>query len=96
MCTNPEHPNCFKNVPYNYGDGYWKLPSDEFRKCIQEAAPVSPGHPSRVRAAYRITLDRPPVPSEEDLALSYLKDDPARMKNFAWLLFNLDEFLFVK
>ena len=51
---------------------------------------------SAVDTAYRITLDRPPVPSEEDLALSYLKDDPARMKNFAWLLFNLDEFLFVK
>jgi len=49
-----------------------------------------------VDAAYRITLNRPPAASEEDLALSYLKDDPERMKNFAWLLFNLDEFLFVK
>jgi hypothetical protein len=51
---------------------------------------------SAVEMAYRITLNRPPAPSEEDLALSYLKDDPARLKNFAWLLFNLDEFLFVR
>lgn len=51
---------------------------------------------SAVDLAYRITLNRPPVPSEEDLALSYLKDDPERLKNFAWLLFNLDEFLFVR
>jgi hypothetical protein len=51
---------------------------------------------SAVDEAYRITVNRPPVPSEEDLALSYLKDDPERMKNLAWLLFNLDEFLFVR
>ncbi|SPF55859.1 conserved exported hypothetical protein [Candidatus Sulfopaludibacter sp. SbA4] len=49
-----------------------------------------------VNLAYRITLNRPPGPSEEDLALSYLKGDPERVKNFAWLLFNLDEFLFVR
>ncbi len=49
-----------------------------------------------VNLAYRITLDRPPGPSEEDLALSYLKNDPEKMKNLAWLLFNLDEFLFVR
>lgn len=51
---------------------------------------------SAVDLAYRITLNRPPVPSEEDLALSYLKDDPERLKNLGWLLFNLDEFLFVR
>jgi len=49
-----------------------------------------------VNLAYRITLERPPSASEEDLALSYLKGDPERMKNFAWLLFNLDEFLFTR
>jgi hypothetical protein len=49
-----------------------------------------------VNLAYRITLNRPPGPSEEDLALSYLKGDPQRVKNLAWLLFNLDEFLFVR
>ena len=49
-----------------------------------------------VDLAYRITLERAPGPSEEDLALSYLKGDPERMKNLGWLLFNLDEFLFVR
>jgi hypothetical protein len=51
---------------------------------------------SAVDMAYRITVNRAPVASEEDLALSYLKDDPEKMKNLAWLLFNLDEFLFVR
>jgi hypothetical protein len=51
---------------------------------------------SAVNLAYRITVGRPPGASEEDLALTYLKGDPERMKNFAWLLFNLDEFLFVR
>lgn len=49
-----------------------------------------------VDLAYRLTIDRPPSPSEKDMALSYLQNDPERMKNFAWLLFNLDEFLFVR
>jgi hypothetical protein len=51
---------------------------------------------SAVNLAYRITLSRPPGPSEEDLALTYLRNDPERLKNLAWLLFNLDEFLFVR
>jgi hypothetical protein len=49
-----------------------------------------------VTLAYRITLNRPPSAKEKDLALSYVQNDPDRLKNFAWLLFNLDEFLFVK
>lgn len=49
-----------------------------------------------VDLAYRMTLSRPPSPAEKDLALSYLRDDAERMKNVAWLLFNLDEFLFVR
>jgi hypothetical protein len=49
-----------------------------------------------VTLAYRITLNRPPSAKEKDLALSYVQNDPDKLKNFAWLLFNLDEFLFVK
>ena len=49
-----------------------------------------------VELAYRLTMNRPPTASEKDLALSYLQNDPERMKNLAWLLFNLDEFLFVR
>jgi hypothetical protein len=49
-----------------------------------------------VNSAYEITLNRPPTPSEQDIALSYVNGDPEKMRNFAWLLFNLDEFLFVR
>jgi Protein of unknown function (DUF1553) len=49
-----------------------------------------------VDAAYRRTLGREPSHSELDYALTYIERDPARMKEFAWLLFNLDEFLYVR
>ena len=51
---------------------------------------------SAVELAYRITLARAPSPSEKDNALTYLESDPARLKNLAWLLFNLDEFIYVQ
>ena len=31
-----------------------------------------------------------------DRALTYLENDPARLKGFAWLLFNLDEFIYIR
>jgi hypothetical protein len=49
-----------------------------------------------VAAAYQRTLARKPTSSELDYALTYIENDPARMKELAWLLFNLDEFLYVK
>jgi hypothetical protein len=49
-----------------------------------------------VDVAYRRTLGRTPTPSERDYALTYIEKDPARMKELAWLLFNLDEFLYVR
>jgi hypothetical protein len=49
-----------------------------------------------VDLAYRITLARPPSAAENRQALDYLDDDPSRLKGLAWLLFNLDEFLFVR
>jgi hypothetical protein len=51
--------------------------------------------PAAVELAYRLTLARPPTPHEAERALAYLGDDPARLKGLAWLLFNLDEFLYV-
>jgi uncharacterized protein DUF1553 len=45
---------------------------------------------------YRLTLARPPAPAEKDRALTYIENDPARLKGFAWLLFNLDEFIYVR
>jgi Protein of unknown function (DUF1549)/Protein of unknown function (DUF1553) len=49
-----------------------------------------------VGVAYRRTLGRKPSASELDTALTYVEKDPARMKELAWLLFNLDEFLYVR
>ncbi len=51
--------------------------------------------PAAVQLAYRLTLARPPSPHEGAKALEYLGDDPSRLKGLAWLLFNLDEFLYL-
>jgi hypothetical protein len=49
-----------------------------------------------VTAAYQRTLARKPSTSELDYALTYIGNDPARMKELAWMLFNLDEFIYVR
>jgi hypothetical protein len=49
-----------------------------------------------VDMAYRSALVRPPSAHEMDRALAFLENDPARLKNFAWLLFNLDEFVYAR
>lgn len=52
--------------------------------------------PKAVRQAYLSTLGREPSGAELDRSLTYVNGDPARMKGFAWLLFNLDEFIYVR
>ena len=49
-----------------------------------------------VDLAYRKTLGRKPSGTELDYALTYIEKEPARMKELAWLLFNLDEFVYVR
>ena len=49
-----------------------------------------------IKLAYRAALGRPPSGVELDRSLTYLNGDPARMKGFAWLLLNLDEFIYVR
>jgi hypothetical protein len=49
-----------------------------------------------VDLAYRIALARPPSLSEKAGSLSYLRNDRSRFKGFAWLLLNLDEFIYVR
>ncbi len=49
-----------------------------------------------VDLAYRTAIARLPTPAERDRCLAYLDRDPARLKGLAWLLFNLDEFLYVR
>jgi hypothetical protein len=46
--------------------------------------------------AYRTTLARPPSSSEAARALAYLDNDPAKLKGLGWILFNLDEFVYVR
>jgi hypothetical protein len=52
--------------------------------------------PSAVDLAYLVTLARPPSAEEKSVALAYLENDAARLKNLSWLLFNLDEFIYVR
>jgi hypothetical protein len=49
-----------------------------------------------VTAAYQRTLGRKPSAAELDYSLTYIGKDPDRMKELAWLLFNLDEFIYVR
>jgi hypothetical protein len=49
-----------------------------------------------VQALYRLTVARPPTVAEVERATAYLENEPARLKQFAWLLFNLDEFIYVR
>ena len=57
----------------------------------------SAGDPSAaVTLGFRIALGRPPTESERKQALAYLPADPEGTKGFAWLLLNLDEFLYVR
>jgi hypothetical protein len=52
--------------------------------------------PSAVDLAYRVALSRPPSPAEKNNSLAYLENDAARLKQLSWLLFNLDEFIYVR
>lgn len=49
-----------------------------------------------VEREYRETVGRPPTAGELDRALSYVGEDRTKLKGLAWMLFNLDEFVFVK
>jgi hypothetical protein len=49
-----------------------------------------------VELQFRIVLGRPATAAERDRALSYVGSDASKLKGLAWLLLNLDEFIFVK
>ncbi len=49
-----------------------------------------------VDLGYRIALAREPSPSEREKSLEFLQNDASRLKDFAWVLFNLDEFIYVR
>jgi hypothetical protein len=49
-----------------------------------------------VELAFRLTVARPAAEAEKDQAMAYLQNDPNRLKQLSWLLFNLDEFIYVR
>lgn len=49
-----------------------------------------------IELAHQIVLSRPPSAAEKNHALKYLENDKTRLKQLSWLLFNLDEFLYVR
>ncbi len=49
-----------------------------------------------VALGYESALSRPPSEKERSQALDYVQGDPRRLKGFAWLLINLDEFLYLR
>ncbi len=52
--------------------------------------------PDAVRLGYLRALARPPTPFELSRLSATMTDTTAGLKSFAWLLFNLDEFLYVR
>lgn len=52
--------------------------------------------PAAIDLAYRTALGRPPSPAELAGATSYLDGKSDRLKGLAWLLFNLDEFIYAR
>jgi hypothetical protein len=68
--------------------------SAKFAERLQKEAGADLG--AAVDLGYRIALARPPSGAEKDDSMTYLRNDPARLKGFVWLLFNLDEFVFVR
>ena len=63
----------------------------------QKLRASSPGDlPSAVQIGYQTALGRLPSLNEKNAALQMLKGDPDQLKSFAWLLFNLDEFLYLR
>jgi hypothetical protein len=81
--------------------GLFLMNSDEIEKASAKFAErlqkeAGADLAAAVDLGYRIALGRHPSAGEKDESLTYLHDDPARLKGFAWLLFNLDEFVFVR
>jgi hypothetical protein len=52
--------------------------------------------PAAVNIAYQRVLGRKASAAERDYALTYIAKDPDRVKELGWLLFNLDEFIYVR
>ncbi len=49
-----------------------------------------------VQLGFNTALGRPPKPEERVAVLDFLQGDPERVKGFTWMLFNTDEFVYVR
>lgn len=66
-------------------------------KFAQRLAKESEGDNRKaVELAYRVTLGREPNDREMLRSLDYLGQGPDRLKSFCWIMFNLDEFIYVR
>jgi hypothetical protein len=79
---------------FTMNDGLVEKESEKLASVVLQDA--SGDVDAAVKSAYQRTLGRKPLPAELDYALTYINKDPARMKELAWLLFNLDEFIYVR
>lgn len=68
--------------------------SKELAARLQAAFPQST--PDAVKLGYRLTLGRPPTDAELTRSVAFVTGQPDGLKPFAWLLFNLDEFVYVR
>lgn len=74
-----------------------KLVIDASAKFAERLQKETNGNiPQAIDLGYQIALGRLPSPKEKDSALTYVNGDPAQLKGFTWLLFNLDEFSYAR
>ncbi len=66
-----------------------------FAERLQESAAGSEGTPLLI-LGFRMALGRFPTESELAKAQEYVHQRPETIKGFAWLLFNLDEFMYLR
>ena len=50
----------------------------------------------RIQLGYRMALGREPESRELQLALDYMKPHPEDSEKLAWMLINLDEFIYLR
>ena len=68
--------------------------SQEFAMRLRKACPYDLA--GAVDLGYRTALGRSPSSAEAKEALAYLDGNPERLKGLAWMLFNLDEFIYAR
>ena len=74
--------NVIEAASMKFGDRLQKLAGKDLKAAVD--------------LGYCTALARSPSAREMEKALKYLDGDPARLRGLAWLLFNLDEFVFVR